>query len=306
MPYCDFCLPHADYSNQSFGILQYSAQNTATSYKYQANKDFAAGKRKLIPLVGALQCTAGDTVGTVLGTLKRRTPDSTITLQSNPGTLVAITDPTAQILQFTVAASPSSAGTVNITVRETDARDPAGFRDTVIGVTVSAAVSGTKWDAANTNSNNSISGGGITVTRTTGSANDSITGCTLSKTAGYMEFEVTADGRCIVGIDDGSVGVGPSIYLGANHSVAWDSNGNVYEEGWKAGKFYGAKWNGSAMVWQGGANPSAGTGGISAPNITAGSGFVAADLIGGGVAVTANFGASAFLGSAPTGTTNWL
>jgi hypothetical protein len=324
MPYCDFCLPHADYSNQSFGILEYSAQNTATSYKYQANKDFAAGKRKLIPLVGTLQCTAGDTVGTVLGTLKRRTPGSTITLQSNPGTLAAITDPTAQILQFTVATSPSSAGTVNITVRETDARDPAGFRDTVIGVTVSAAVSGTKWDAANTNSNNSISGGGITVTRTTGSGNDSITGCTLSKTAGYMEFEVTADGRFIIGIDDGSVGVGPSSYLGANHSVAWDSNGNVYEEGpvvatwatlalgdkgaicWKAGKFYGAKWNGSTMVWQGGANPSAGTGGISAPNITGGSGFVATDLIGGGTAVTANFGASAFLGSAPTGTTNWL
>jgi hypothetical protein len=40
--FANFCLPHPDFSNQSFGILKYSAQDVTTSQKYQACKAFAA------------------------------------------------------------------------------------------------------------------------------------------------------------------------------------------------------------------------------------------------------------------------
>jgi hypothetical protein len=136
-------------------------------------------------------------------------------------------------------------------------------------------VGGTVWDASTSSSGYALSGGLLTATRSAGSG-DAIVRVNLARTSGYFEVLVTATG--------GNTGVGishstqPSAdWLGdTSASIGYYSSGSVFYNGssaatystftagdrigvcLKAGKLYFSK-NGT---WQGGADPSAGTGGI--------------------------------------------
>jgi hypothetical protein len=226
---CNFCLPHSDFSNQSFGILKYSGKTVGSDTpKYNAAADFVSGKRKLIVLSGSLSASAGATVGSVLGNLKRRTPGSTITLQSNPSGAVSITDATAQTLQVKVAnATPfASAGTVSITIRETDARDTTGFLDTVISIPV---IGGTVWSNAISSSLYTISSG---TTATTNAANSSLANvkASVSRTSGsYTATPTFTSGAVVIGFagtaQDATVNDWPGDYA---QSASYQQNGSIW------------------------------------------------------------------------------
>jgi hypothetical protein len=315
----NFCLNHNDFSTQSFGILKETGATIgSTTPKYNAQKDFKLSKRKLITLSGSLTAAAGATVGTVIGTLKRRTPSSTITLLSNPGGAVSITDATAQTLQFKVANAASfvSAGTVNVTVRETDARDATGFLDTVLAIPV---VGGAALSPSNKHANITLTNGNLTDTL---SVDTGTTGNVLSTTNAATAYaEIHCDNRVssmIVGVNDLST-FNTADWPGDVNGIGWATDGNVYFSGgsiasystWttgdtlmiciKAGNLYFGK-NGT---WQGGSNPSAGTGGISLSGKLTGNPYLQLASAKATEAYTVNFGGSAFTYTSPTGTTNW-
>jgi hypothetical protein len=270
----NFCLPHTDFSNQSFGILKYSGQaESASTPKYTAAKDYADGKRKLIPLVGELSAGAGSALNTVVGTLKRRTPDSSVSVATTPSGALAFVDSTAQVLQLKVANASlfAAAGSISWTVTETDARDPAGSLDT--GGTLNI-IGGTIFDAATLGSGFVLSGG-LTATRSSGSG-DSNARATVARTSGYCEFVIGALGSTndMVGITHAEQS--SADWLGdTTASAGYKPNGELWYNGslratygaytasdvigmcLKGGKLYFSK-NGT---WQGGADPSAGTGG---------------------------------------------
>jgi hypothetical protein len=321
---CNFAYPHEPYSNQDFGIFHYSSQPfDATTHKANAARDYVLGKRKLIALTGTLHSTAGDAVNTVLGTLERRTPDSTITIPVNPSGAVTITDATAQHLQIKIAnATPfASAGSVTVAFDETDPRDPAGVRRTTIVIPVDAAVSGTVWNAADKHTDLQISGGGVTLTQIASTSVDPSGRATTTKASGYFEVTVTKVGNLVIGLDAGSVPLSGSWVGATGDSVGYQANGNVLNNGGvpfsyptfttgdtigiclKGGKTYFGKWNSgtSIMDWQG--DPSAGTGGIP-PASPMASACPMATMIAVGDAFTANF-TGPFLGTLPTGVPAW-
>jgi hypothetical protein len=232
--FANFCLAHEDYSNQSFGMKRYTGKAAgADTPKYNAQAHFNSGKRKLVPLVGSLFAATGAPVGTILGNLKRRTPGSTITLQSNPGTAVTITDPTAQTLQFKVAtaAAFTSAGTVNITVRESDPRDATGvgFLDTVVSIPVSG---GTVWSGGLSSIKYSLSGG---TTATAAASNPSLecVKASVSRTSGSYKVTVQlAGGTAVVGVCATSQDAVTNDWPGEiANSVSIQANGNILSAG---------------------------------------------------------------------------
>jgi hypothetical protein len=321
----NFCEPHPDVTNQSFGIKKYSGKTPGTDTpKYNAAKDFLGGQRKLIDLYapsGGLNCTAGAALNTVLGTLERRTPDSVITILTNPGTAVAITDATAQVLQIKIAtaAAFASAGMVTIVIRETDARDPAGHHDTTVPITVAAAPSGTVWDSGNKHANIALSGGSLTAAMTADTGTTGTVRSTTNRSNGYCEELINnrvANGM-MFGVTDG--GFVTNDWPGDGAGIGWNSvDGNVYYGGsaiapyatWttgdrlmlavKAGKLYLGK-NGT---WQGGADPSAGTGGITLSGKISGDPYIVQAMAKSGDSVTATY-TSGFTYSLPTGVSAW-
>jgi hypothetical protein len=200
---CNFCLPHNDFSNQSFGILKAINETPgSTRPKYNAAVDFVAGKRKLIPLKGTLSAPAGAAVGSSVGTLKRRTPGSSVVISSTPAGAISIADPTAQVLSVRVAdaAAFTSAGTIAWSVTETDVRDPSGPVVTTGSLTI---VGGIVWSPSLSSTLYDISGGGLTATTNASNPLTAPVKATTAKSANGS-FTVTptfASGSCLVGFD---------------------------------------------------------------------------------------------------------
>jgi hypothetical protein len=232
----------------AFGQKEYLAQTTslANTPKRKAIVDYVANTRKLKTLTGTLSAPAGSSVGYVLGTLTGRIAGSTVTLQSNPSGAVAITDATAADLQFTIAnaASFASAGTVNITVRETDSRDSTSPKDTAIGITV---ISGTIWNAATSNAAYTLSNGNLTGTRSTGSG-DVLLRANNLKANSTSHFDVTTTGSAgsrHVGF--AAAGAPTTEWLGSsNLTIGYINTGAIMYNG--ATAVTGASWTASDTI----------------------------------------------------------
>jgi hypothetical protein len=163
--FANFILTTNDFGNESWGILRYSGKTPGSDTpKYNAIKDFILGKRKLIPLSGTLATASGATVGTIVGTLRRRTPGSMVTI--SPASL-AFVDPNAQILQVKIADASAftSAGTLSWSTTETDARDAIGSHTTTgtLVIHTNLVLNGTFASSSNwtTYSGATISGGQV-------------------------------------------------------------------------------------------------------------------------------------------------
>ena len=255
----------------AFGYKEYLAQTAslANTPKSQGIRDYNSNIRKLKALTGSLAATPGATVGTVLGTMTGRIKGSTVTLQSNPGGAVAITDATAADLQFTVANASSfaSAGTVNITVRETDSRDPSTFVDTAVPIYVGAS-----WNAGTSSANWAFSNSNLTA-QSTGTSGDRLARAGTLKANATSHFDTTittlAGGSLHCGFANSSAAT--TDWLGSTgNSIGYLANGNIdYNGGPIAGspfatyaqgdkvrcefdgtKAYFYKWNGTAWVLQ--------------------------------------------------------
>jgi hypothetical protein len=179
---------------------------------------------------------------------------------------------------------------------------------------------GVRWDRDNAHDDLSISSDGLTLTRSIGGGTDRSARATQVRGTGhYWEVTITAQtGSLLVGIDNGTLAL--NDFPGDTpNSVGWAANGNVYNNAgsvatwstyttgdtlgllWKGGKFYGRKGTGA---WEGGADPVAGTGGIT-PSGAPTNVYPVADIATNTDNITANFGASAFVASLISGATSW-
>lgn len=179
----------------------------------------------------------------------------------------------------------------------------------------------TTWNPADKNANIALSNGNLTAT--VGSSAHSGARGTTSKSSGKFYFEVTWDagGQCSVGIANTSASLSTRLGTNANGWAAWSGGSNIWTNNGSAagmtamavgnticiavdltnGKFWarvnGGNWNNSGT-----ANPATNTLGVA---VTAGTYFPALSLFDAGGAVTANFGATAFAQTIPSGFSAW-
>lgn len=185
-----------------------------------------------------------------------------------------------------------------------------------VGKHVTSGAVATTFDPAATNANIALSAGNLTATRS-GASGDATTKSTTSRSNGMVTFTATATpgGSQSLGVSGSGLGLGDWLGIDAN-SCGWCSNGNVLFNGgtsttwstyfngdvldiiWKGGKMYGRKNGGS---WEGGADPVAGTGGITVTGLGSGAAFAALDLTVSGAIVSADFNPA----SPPSGVNAW-
>jgi hypothetical protein len=305
----NFVLTLTDFSTQSWGILKYSA--SAPTQKYNAAKDFIVGKRKLIALKGELSAAQNAPLNTILGSFRRRTPGSSNAIVTVPAGAMAFVDATAQLLQVKVADASkfTSVGSISWTITETDARDITGSLATSGTCSI---IGGTLWDGS-FNANYTITGSGLLATRS-GGTGDQMIRATVGRTSGYYEVTPTFSGGSVsigfgttsdwVGDFVGTIGYTNSgtVYFNGGLAATYSSyaSGDVIGVCSKGGKAYFSK-NG---VWQGGADPSAGTGGITVSGSIDTTYPAASCNLTSGPSFAAKFN-SGFTYSVPTGVTAW-
>jgi hypothetical protein len=180
-----------------------------------------------------------------------------------------------------------------------------------------SAVSSSTWNPADIGADITLSNGNKTATRASGTGDSSVRG-TLSNTAGYFEVTVTVAGNPVIGLDIGTLAL--NDFPGDNPtSVGYASSGAVFNNAGSIGGTFASYTTGDVIgvcqkadkiyfskngTWQNGADPSAGTGGIT-PSGSMTTVFPIIDVSAVGAAGELNTGGSAFSGTLPTGVAAW-
>jgi hypothetical protein len=176
------------------------------------------------------------------------------------------------------------------------------------------------WNPATSEPNFQFSYDRLTA-KTTGktTAGQILARATTSNSSGYFEVLVTAAGaHMIIGLTSSSQAT--ADFVGNANGEGYDgADGNIYRGGtgvltyatYTSGDVIGVCRKGNFLyfskngVWQGGADPSAGTGGIDVSAFASDVLYPAVSTDSAALNVTANFGASAFVYPVPTGVSAW-
>lgn len=196
----------------------------------------------------------------------------------------------------------------------------------------SSAVATTSWDSSTKGTNLTLSNGNLTITGTAASYATVRAFASASSGKKYWEMTLTTRVTAQASITAGGFGVSTastSNFLGsntvANASIGWAGDGKIYKNSFVLstiqtytsgdtlcfaldldnGKIWfrtnGGNWNNSVTD-----NPATNTGGQTISGMAAGAIFpMAASGNGNGDVMTANFGASAYAQSVPSGFGNW-
>jgi hypothetical protein len=192
-----------------------------------------------------------------------------------------------------------------------------------------AAVGGTAFDPSNTAVAVSLSNGNLTATGSGGSVQPGTSRTVQSHvTTGKYYAEFTCDsvsgGKVGIGVVNSSQIIGGSGNgIGSSgNSIGYYSDANVYRNAYTVGATYstfttgdvisvaldvsvpGIWWRKNAGIWLGGGDPATGTGAVTT-GVPTGALFFAVECERLGDTVTANFGATAFAQTAPSGFGNF-
>lgn len=227
--------------------------------------------------------------------------------------------------------TPNDAGTnnvYNVTVRATDTAGNTTDQNIAITVTDVAEGSANKWNSADKGIDITLSGSDLIATKTAVSTTDEIVRATASASSGkyYWETTINAGGsNHLVGISTSSESV--LLFLGfSNNGCGFAKDGNVYIQSLSVASIQtyangdvvcvaldldnskiwfrtnGGNWNNAAIGSQ---NPATNTGGISLSGMAAGAKFASLGIKIINDQGTANYGATAFAQTAPSGFSMW-
>ena len=178
-----------------------------------------------------------------------------------------------------------------------------------------ASVTYATWDPGNVASGLTLSGGNLVATSPAGSTYYRGRGTIALSGKQYWEVTVSSLSIAEIGLCNSSFVIATNAYLGSDgNGYGWDNAGGFYLSvasvyaassyatgtvlGFAFDSATGKIWIRKAGTWENAGDPAAGTGNVA--TAAAGTWYPAFSLRGGSVA-TANFGATAFSGSVPSG-----